>query len=52
MIIGNLTGALMIDKLSGVNFFLFMSIFMIVSTFGFCFLQKPKEHIKREGLVG
>ena len=44
-IIGNFTGALLIEKETGVGFFIIMSIFAIVCSLGFCFLKKPHEFI-------
>lgn len=54
-IVGNLCAALVIEKLSGVNFFISMAAFMIVSTFGFCFLRTPKNYDaprQRIGIIG
>jgi len=40
-IIGNLSGALLIEKETGVSFFIIMSGFAILFTFGFFFIKMP-----------
>jgi hypothetical protein len=41
-IFGNLTGALLISKTSGIWFFLIMGIIMMFPVFGFLLLKKPQ----------
>jgi hypothetical protein len=44
-IIGNLSGAILILRNPGPQFFGIMGIFAIFASFGFCFIKKPNPPI-------
>ena len=50
-IIGNLSGALLIQNETGISFFVIMSGIAIFFTFGFCFLQQPLKQKSNETLL-
>ena len=43
LVVGNLTGSILILKTSGPSIYLIMGLIMLAGSFGFCFIKKPND---------